>query len=447
MDWRLCIAERTSAAASHACLARCCAHCFSVAGKLDIPHCHQSLVLKLVEANWIEMESQERNEPESLAPPALPEKKTGFLRTAAHWVGLFFDYVFGLVAILLGLAVLSAIPILHFFSLGYLLEASARIARSGRIRDGFVGLRPAARFGKIIVAAWIIFLPIRLLHSYWRDANIIDAGSQTAAGLRIALVAAATLAVATIAWAVLRGGKFRHFLWAAPIRFLRWLGEPKFSGNGWSQKFSRLDFSAAVRLADYFKLGFFGFLGGALWLMIPVLILFGAAQLPKQGLSFFVSLIGGVLLGFVVLYLPVIQTRYAVYRRFGEFANWPGARRSFKKAPLALWVSLFVTVLFALPLYILKIELAPREVAWIPNLVFVVFMFPARLLLGWFMSRSLHREKYRHWFFRWTGRIAMLPVAFIYVLTVWVAQYLSWYGSYSLFEQHAFLLPAPMLGL
>ena len=45
------------------------------------------------------------------------------------------------------------------------------------------------------------------------------------------------------------------------------------------------------------------------------------------------------------------------------------------------------------------------------------------------------------------GRFGVIPIVFIYVLMVYVTQYLSWHGVWSLFEQHAFLVPAPMLGL
>jgi hypothetical protein len=41
----------------------------------------------------------------------------------------------------------------------------------------------------------------------------------------------------------------------------------------------------------------------------------------------------------------------------------------------------------------------------------------------------------------------MLPLAIVYAVVVSLSRYTSWYGSWSLFEQHAFLLPAPFLGL
>ena len=104
------------------------------------------------------------------------------------------------------------------------------------------------------------------------------------------------------------------------------------------------------------------------------------------------------------------------------------------------------TLALALPLYLLKIELIPREAAWLPSLLFVMSIYPARLLCGWAMARSGRRETPRHGLFRFSGRLAMLPLAGIYVVIVYFTQYLSWYGKLSLYEQHAFLLPVPFLG-
>ena len=56
-------------------------------------------------------------------------------------------------------------------------------------------------------------------------------------------------------------------------------------------------------------------------------------------------------------------------------------------------------------------------------------------------------EEPRHWFFRVTGRLPLLPVAGFYVLIVFFTQYTSWNGVWSLYEQHAFLLPVPFFGM
>ena len=104
-------------------------------------------------------------------------------------------------------------------------------------------------------------------------------------------------------------------------------------------------------------------------------------------------------------------------------------------------------LLASVPLYLLKIEMIPREAAWLPSLVFVAFLAPARLLVGWAYARSGRRDLPRHWAFRALGRLAILLAAPFYVLVVVLAQYTSWGGVWSLYEQHAFLLPVPFLNM
>ncbi len=379
-------------------------------------------------------------------PPPLPEKepiiksKPGFRR----FIAKAFDGLFGILALILALAVISAVPILNLLSLGYLLEASRRVAVSGKIRSGFVGIGKATVLGKIILCTWLWSIPIRLVHTYWQDAELIKAGSKASQNLKgflIFLIIAVTL---HLIWACIRGGKLRHFFWPAPVRFIRWLGETGEFARIWNKIFS---FAQSLRLSYYLNLGFKGFAGAAIWLVIPVLILMAASVIPNVGLSAITSLLGAILLGIVVLYLPFLQTHFAVSGNFREFFSIKSTRQSFRRAPLAFWMALFITLLFAIPLYLLKIELTPNEVAWLPNLVFVLFIFPARILVGWAVGRSMKREQPRIWVSRWISRLAAIPVVAAYVFVVWLTQYLSWHGSYGLLEQHAFLVPAPLLGL
>jgi hypothetical protein len=78
-------------------------------------------------------------------------------------------------------------------------------------------------------------------------------------------------------------------------------------------------------------------------------------------------------------------------------------------------------------------------------LAFVVLTFPARLACGWAYGYAQHRERNRNWFARQTARLAMLPVAGIYVFLVFFTQYFVTHGIWSLYAQHAFLLPVPFL--
>lgn len=354
------------------------------------------------------------------------------------------DWVFGFAALIVGLAALSIIPILNFLSLGYLLHASGRVAATGKLRDGLVGVRKASILGSFVIGTWLIFLPARIVSGLWKDAEIVAPGSQSANFWRIILINLTIVAALHAISACVRGGRLRHFLWPAPIKFVRWLAsEGKFE----MIRNATVGYVGSLRLPYYFWLGFRGFVGAFAWLLIPVGILILASQLhPEKGGGLF-SLLGGVLLMTVVFYLPFLQTRFALENRFRALFEVRAIRQMFARAPIAFWIALFTTLLFALPLYLLKIELPPRELAWLPSLLFVIFIFPARLLTGWAVSRAQRREAPRHWLFRWTSRLALVPVVFFYVLFVYLTQYLTWNGAVSLFEQHAFMVPAPLMNL
>ena len=132
--------------------------------------------------------------------------------------------------------------------------------------------------------------------------------------------------------------------------------------------------------------------------------------------------------------------------RFSALFATRVVRERFRRAPWAFALSFLLTVAAAIPLHLLKIEVVPREATWLPSLLFVGFLFPARLACGWAYARGGLRETRRHWFWRGVGRLGMVPVAGLYVLIVFLSQYVSWGGVWDLYEQHAFLLPVPFLG-
>lgn len=366
------------------------------------------------------------------------------IRRLARGVASLLDWAFGLVSLVIGLALLSIMPVLNFLSLGYLVHASGRVAATGKLRHGFVGVRKASVLGSFFLGTWLVFLPVRFVSGMWRDAELVAAGSPNARAWYIALLILTVLAVLHVVWAFLRGGRLRHFLWPAPLRFLRWLRTPdKFV----TTRNHVVGYLTSLRLPHFFWLGARAFFGAFTWLFVPVSTLILAAQLAPEKGGALLSLIGAVMLMFVVLYLPFLQTRFAVTGKFHALFEVREVRRLFQRAPIAFWLALLITLLFALPLYLLKIELPPREIAWLPSLLFVVFIFPARLLTGWAMGRALRREQPRHWFLRWTARLAVVPLVFLYALAVYLTQYLSWNGTLSLLEQHAFMVPAPLMGL
>lgn len=376
--------------------------------------------------------------PPDVLPASEPLRRRGLLARICQGIYSAFEWLFGALTLTIGLAALAAVPVLGFFSLGYMLEAGGRIARTGKFRNGFPGVRKAARIGSIVIGAWVMLLPLRLASSYALSAQIIDPDGPIARLWRVGIAVLTVLMTLHIVTAIARGGKLRYFVW--PFNFV-WLAKRIVRGGFYSEARDRTyDFVVSLRLPYYFWLGLRGFVGAFIWLVIPITLLALGTRLPPVGF------LGALLLSIVLLYVPFLQMEFAVQNRFRALFAFGTVRRNFKKAPYAFTFALFITLLFAVPLYLLKIEVVPREAAWLPALVFMIFIFPARLLAGWAYGLALHRPRPRHWFFRWTARIPVLPMAIFYVFILFFTQYTAWEGVISLYEQHAFLLPVPFMG-
>ena len=362
------------------------------------------------------------------------------VRLMARGLASAAEWVFGVASLLVGLATLSALPLAQFLTLGYFLESSASVARSGRFRDGFVGVRRAARVGGLALGVWLATCPAWFVGSIANSAEVIEAGGSAARGWRFALILVAGLTFFHVLAACARGGRLRHFLW--PFSHPFWLVRRLKAGGFYPELRDALwDFLEALRPWYYFRLGFIGFLGTLAWLFVPAVLISLGGRVPPLGF------VGALLLAVMVPFLPFLQVRYAVEGRISALFSRRAVRERFRRAPWAFAFSLLTLLLAAIPLYLLKIEMIPREAAWLPSLVFVLFLAPARILTGWAYARSGRRERPSHWFFRTLGRVAIIPAAAFYVFVVFLAQYTSWGGFVTLYEQHAFLLPVPFLNM
>ncbi len=358
-------------------------------------------------------------------------------------LGLFalIEWLIGAAALTVGLAIMSAIPVVQFLVLGYLLEAGARVARSGWPSDGFIGVRLAARIGKAIAATCILLIPVSLVSAVATQAAIIDPGGPSARAWRVGLFVLIALTFTHIAAAALRGGKLIYFLW--PFNAL-WLVRRILSGGYYAEARDGVwETVQRLRLPHYFWLGLRGFLAGLMWLAVPVTLLV-MGHIPGIGILF--GWLGAFALAFVLFYLPFLQVHMAAEDRFWACAEVWVVREAFQKAPFLFTASLILTLLTALPLYLLRIETVPAETAWLPGLVFIAFSFPSRLAAGWALGVARHREGPAHFLWRIVMWVPMLPVPLFYVLIVYFTQFTSWNGVWSLYEQHAFLLPVPLLG-
>ena len=101
-----------------------------------------------------------------------------------------FNIASGSIASLfLALAALAAMLVMRFLSLGYLLEAGGRIARTGKLREGLIGVRLAARLGGVVLGSYLLLLPVRFVADMARAAEVIDPGGRVAANWRTVLLA------------------------------------------------------------------------------------------------------------------------------------------------------------------------------------------------------------------------------------------------------------------
>ncbi len=287
-------------------------------------------------------------------------------------------------------------------------------------------------------APWISLLPSWLVRSLTDSAYWIDPGGPVYRKWRMALVVLTVLTACHLAMAFARGGRLRHFLW--PWGNPSWLVKRLRRGGLYRELRDDLwDFAVSLKLWPLFRLGLVGFLGTLAWIVVPATLLAGTIRYPLLAVP------GVLLLGLIVPLLPFLQVGFAVDGRIASLFSPRAVRGRFRRAPWAFAFALTVMLVASLPLYILKIEMIPMDAAWLPGLVFVSFLVPARILIGWAYARSECRERPRHWFFRIVGRLAIFPVAALYVLVVVLSQYTSWSGVASFYEQHAFLLPVPFL--
>ena len=223
---------------------------------------------------------------------------------------------------IVGLAVLATIPVAGLGSLGYFLEATGRVGRSGRLRDGLVGIRKAARMGGVLCVLTLWWMPLNLLASLRADAELMQPGSPAARRLGAWLIGLTLLALTHVACGLLRGGRLRHFLLPPnPMRLAR-LSTP--SGFA-SARDAVWEFVVGLRLPHYFRLGLGGAIGALVWLGPPItlLVLWRAAPL--------VGLIGAALFGWTLCYVPFLQAHYAAQNRFGALFELRAVRERFRR--------------------------------------------------------------------------------------------------------------------
>jgi hypothetical protein len=285
-------------------------------------------------------------------------------------------------------------------------------------------------------ASALLWFPVWVVRDLAMSARLIDASSRQTRFFGWFAPALAIVVAAHLAASWLRGAKLRYFL--QPWAGVWWIAIAPFRPQRIATTFKNAcEAVRDLRLSHYFRLGILGFLGGAAWLAGPSLLIATGRSLPLVGL------IGVLWMMAVLLYLPFLQMRFASTGRWRALFEWRAVRRIARQAPLTATLVLYATVLLAVPPYVFKIEREPVGLSWLAALVFVVALLPLKLIWGAAYGIADRRLLPAAWPWLWSSRLlAIVPVT-IYAAWIFLFPYVGWNGVRQLFEQHAFLLPAP----
>lgn len=348
--------------------------------------------------------------------------------------------VFGIVSLIFMLAVIAAVPVVNFLALGYLLEVEARVARTGRFRDAFLLLDVAPRIGSIALGIWLWIIPLRFLGSVRGDAFYIQPGGRAELTINALAPIIAILVAAHLCLALARGGSLGCFF--RPLKNLLWLIKRWRNHDYMSYATAGVnDFLQRLRLRHHFMLGLKGFAGTFLWLLIPSALYISGA--PQAGIRNAGIFFGGVGLMLVLGWMPFLQARFAVTGRWKSLFELRAIRQLFPFAPVAWLIAIVAVYVLSLPLYLTKAYLLPQDLMWLVAVVFIVSIYPAKVVTGWAMHRAIKREK-RPWFgTTWICRALWFPLLGVYVFLLFFTPLFAQHGKAAIFEHHALLLPVP----
>lgn len=403
-------------------------------------------------------------------------------------------FVFGVASMIGILAVLAAIPIVNLLTYGYLLEVSGRVARTSKFRSGFIGLSSASKIGQIALGTVVCMLPAYLISANWYSAELIASGSDLANQQRNILWVVTILSVLHVGAAWFCGGELKHFFWPliAPFSlglwFVRWiLGQPTFRLiigkitnpiapnligdvtnikplkewflpavicrallNGTLLKSARegiWEFFSILRLHYYFWLGLRGLAGALLWLAIPSTIfllanlIFGSEI--EDGVAILLILPGMLVSGLFFVFLLAVQANFARTNSFKAFVDIKTAFKVLRTTPVLYLLTTLLTFALVIPLFALNIEPIDPQLLWVTCIVFVVLIWPGKMLLGKSLARGLQKPRVSHFMISYPAILLMVGIAGFYSLLLYFTQFIAASGPLSFIENPVFTIPAP----
>lgn len=358
---------------------------------------------------------------------------------AAYWL---FELAFGLLSLFALLAFLAAIPVVNFIALGYLLEAEGRVARTGKLRYAMPLLALAPKLGSIAAGTWFWWWIVRLAADATSDVRLIAPGTTMATTWRIGLLLLSMAVAVHLVLAIARGGRLSLFFWPTPLNAW-WLWKQFQRGDYFQTAEAAVsEFIAALRLRHHFWLGLRGFALAFVWLLIPTALFSALRDTSKPG-QVILTLFGGALLMVVLTWIPFLQAHFAAQNRSSAMFELRSIRELYRRAPLAMFLSIVVLYALCLPLYLFKIVKLPQDVYWLLTPIFIASIYPAKILVGWAYSRAIRTEKRAWVILRWPLWLALVPLLGIYVFILFFTPAIGAAGRAVLFQHHGILLPWP----
>ncbi len=378
---------------------------------------------------------------------AVPQdtRRPSFMRRGLRRVALWMKALFELFSLVTILAIMTAIPFVQLISFGYLLDVSGRLTAGQKVKDALRWRSAAGQIGLAFAAILLWSLPIRLLTHWGTAAEIVSPGIAQADWLRLGALSLAVLAMLHLSWAWARGGRLNHYLWPAPLEWLKRAWRP----STWMGLADSLWLMArSFECPRLFWLGLRGAIGTLIWLL-PATVIIAVNRNGQTGAAGLVGALAFLCLGVALMYLPMLQANFAEKNRLRAMFAVKTIRQDFRHAPWAWLTAMFLTlVLLPIPLYLLKIEPPPPELIWLPTWFFIAFMLPARIASGLAMRRARSKpEPKGTWakLSRWVVRFLIPPVVGVYLLFVYLSQYVTWNGLQTWVQQHAVLVPIPFV--
>lgn len=355
-----------------------------------------------------------------------------------QWPFVALGQFWNVASLMVLLAVVAAVPLVQLASLGYLLRASANLSNGRAWRTALPGLKLAGQLSTYALWSALLWLPVWLVTDLSYSVQLLRPGTAQAANWRAAAFLVALAWVTWTVWAAMRGGRWWHMLWPAPWGFMT----RSWRRATWSHAADQLwTLFQSTQFVSLWWLGARAAVGALIWLVIPASLMIIGLRAQELKPAALVGLIGAFSLTWVMLYLPFLQILVAEKNRFVEIFNVREVRRRFRHAPWALATSLCLLLALCIPLYLLRIEATPEQLTWVPSLVFVSLMFPAKLMLGAALGYAARRTRTRHWVLRWSARLVCCTAALAYVGALYIAQFVAWQGVYVMYFQHAVLVP------